>query len=223
MRDVSKPFIAQIANAKSKIKAAEDKINALKQERLDALYEQQRAEEQAEAAETVQVQDVDKSVEQEVAQANQEETPSAQEVAVESGEKKTSAVAPQREPQKTQTYINPDMVRRNNNNRDNNRPQFDRNRPNAGGPRPNGAQGGQRPFAPKGGRVEVVAPTPINNKTDNKKKKDVKPTFNKDEKKGMTKRDLLKRGYAYDSAPVYDSDTARYVKAKKATKDLITL
>ena len=220
LRDVSKPFLAQIANAKSKIKVAEDKINALKQERLDALYEQQRAEEQESVVETVQTQDEVKSVEQETAQPTQEETPSAQEDAVESGEKKTASVAPQKEPQKTQTYINPDMVRRNNN-RDNRQP-FDRNRPNAAGQRPNGAQGGQRPFAPKGGRVEVVAPAPINNKTDNKKKKDVKPTFNKDEKKGMTKRDLLKRGYAYDSTLEDDSDTARYVKVKKAKKDLNT-
>lgn len=54
LRDVSKPFLAQIASAKSKIKAAEDKINALKQERLEALYEQQRAEEQTNIVETVQ-------------------------------------------------------------------------------------------------------------------------------------------------------------------------
>ncbi|MDE7192255.1 MAG: translation initiation factor IF-2 [Clostridia bacterium] len=111
------------------------------------------------------------------------------------------------------------MVRRGN--RDNNRPQFDKNRPAGGQQRPVG-QGGARPFAPKG-RVEVVAPAPVNNnKTDNKKKKDVKTTFGKDEKKGMTKRDLLKRGYAYDSTLEDDSDTARYVKVKKSKKDLNT-
>ncbi|MDE6275806.1 MAG: translation initiation factor IF-2 [Clostridia bacterium] len=109
------------------------------------------------------------------------------------------------------------MVRRGN--RDNRQP-FDRNRPAGGQQRPNNGQGGQRPFAPKG-RVEVVAP-PISNKTDSKKKKDVKTSFNKDEKKGMSKRDLLKRGYEYDSTLEDDSDTARYVKVKKAKKDLNT-
>ncbi|MDE7349406.1 MAG: translation initiation factor IF-2 N-terminal domain-containing protein, partial [Clostridia bacterium] len=38
----------------------------------------------------------------------------------------------------------------------------------------------------------------------------------------MTKRDLLKRGYAYDSTLEDDSDTARYVKVKKSKKDLNT-
>ena len=37
IRDVSKPFLAQIVDAKSKIKELEDKVNALKQERLAAL------------------------------------------------------------------------------------------------------------------------------------------------------------------------------------------
>ncbi|MDE6605669.1 MAG: translation initiation factor IF-2 [Clostridia bacterium] len=110
------------------------------------------------------------------------------------------------------------MVRRGS--RDNNRPPFDKNRPAGGQQRPVG-QGGARPFAPKG-RVEVVAPTPVNSKTDNKKKKDVKTTFSKDEKKGMSKRDLLKRGYAYDSTLEDDSDTARYVKVKKSKKDINT-
>ncbi len=214
LRDVSKPFLAQILTSKSKIKALEDKINALKQERLAALYEQQRAEE-AQAIE--ESQSNGEISEQEGVEAKQDETPSAQEDAVDSAENKTAQVAAPKEAQKTQTYINPDMVRRGN--RDNRQP-FDRNRPAGGQQRPNNGQGGQRPFAPKG-RVEVVAP-PISNKTDSKKKKDVKTSFNKDEKKGMSKRDLLKRGYEYDSTLEDDSDTARYVKVKKAKKDLNT-
>ncbi len=221
IRDVSKPFLAQIVDAKSKIKELEDKVNALKQERLAALYEQQQAEEaqlQEQTAESEKFVD-EESVAQENASSTQEEAPSAKEAEVENSDRKTSQAAPQKEAQKTQTYINPDMVRRGN--RDNNRPQFDKNRPAGGQQRPVG-QGGARPFAPKG-RVEVVAPAPVNNnKTDNKKKKDVKTTFGKDEKKGMTKRDLLKRGYAYDSTLEDDSDTARYVKVKKSKKDLNT-
>ena len=221
LRDVSKPFLAQIVDAKSRIKELEEKVNALKQERLAALYEQQQAEEaqaQEQEVENEITVDSENNSAQESAETTQEETPSAKEVEVENVDKKTAQVAPQREPQKTQTYINPDMVRRGN--RDNNRPPFDKNRPAGGQQRPVG-QGGARPFAPKG-RVEVVAPTLVNNKTDNKKKKDVKTTFSKDEKKGMSKRDLLKRGYAYDSTLEDDSDTARYVKVKKSKKDINT-
>ena len=221
LRDVSKPFLAQIVDAKSRIKELEEKVNALKQERLAALYEQQQAEEaqaQEQEVENEITVDSENNSAQESAETTQEETPSAKEVEVENVDKKTAQVAPQREPQKTQTYINPDMVRRGS--RDNNRPPFDKNRPAGGQQRPVG-QGGARPFAPKG-RVEVVAPTPVNNKTDNKKKKDVKTTFSKDEKKGMSKRDLLKRGYAYDSTLEDDSDTARYVKVKKSKKDINT-
>ncbi len=221
LRDVSKPFLAQIVDAKSRIKELEEKVNALKQERLAALYEQQQAEEaqaQEQEVENEITVDSENNSAQESAETTQEETPSAKEVEVENVDKKTAQVAPQREPQKTQTYINPDMVRRGS--RDNNRPPFDKNRPAGGQQRPVG-QGGARPFAPKG-RVEVVAPTPVNSKTDNKKKKDVKTTFSKDEKKGMSKRDLLKRGYAYDSTLEDDSDTARYVKVKKSKKDINT-
>ena len=46
LRDVSKPFLAQIVEAKNKIKELESKVNDLKQERLAAIYEQQQAEDQ---------------------------------------------------------------------------------------------------------------------------------------------------------------------------------
>ncbi len=220
LRDVSKPFIAQIVEAKNKIKELEEKVNTLKQERLAAIYEQQQAEEAQAQDQSIESEisvDEEINLAQDGADSKQEETPSAK-VEAETVDKKAAPVAPQKEAQKTQTYINPDMVRRGN--RDNNRPQFDKNRPGGGQQRPVG-QGGARPFAPKG-RVEVVAPAPVNNKTDNKKKKDVKTSFGKDEKKGMTKRDLLKRGYAYDSTLEDDSDTARYVKVKKSKKDINT-
>ncbi len=220
LRDVFKPFLAQIVEAKNKIKELESKVNDLKQERLAAIYEQQQAEEAQTQDQSVESEisvDEEINLEQDSADSKKEETPLAK-LETEPIDKKAAPVAAQKEAQKTQTYINPDMVRRGN--RDNNRPQFDKNRP-GGQQRPTG-QGGARPFAPKG-RVEVVAPVPVTNKTDNKKKKDVKTTFGKDEKKGMTKRDLLKRGYAYDSTLEDDSDTARYVKVKKSKKDLNTL
>ena len=218
IKDVSKPLLAQIAGAKNKIKELSEKVNAIKQERLAKLYEEQEAEERAQISDTAE-DDINENIGAQPVEANKQEE-SIQESVAENAEKKPQPIG-QKEAQKTQTtYINPDMVRRGN--RDNNRPQFDRNnRPIGGAQRPNGAQGGQRPFAPKG-RVEVAPPTPLTGKTDNKKKKDVKTTFNKDEKKGMSKRDLLKRGYAYDSTLEDDSDTARYVKVKKAKKDINT-
>lgn len=208
LKDVSKPFLDEIAGAKSKIKGLLDKVNALKQEKLATIYEQQMAEEAE--SNIVQADEDAQNIGESSEEAKQEETATVKEVAEEKAEQKPAQVASQ----KTQTYINPDMVRRGGNN---NRPQFDKNRPTGGGQRP-AQQGFQKPFAPKG-RVEVATPAPISNKTDNKKKKDAKSTFNKDEKKGMSKRDLLKRGYAYDSTLEDDSDTARYIKVKKAKKD----
>ncbi|MDE6361736.1 MAG: hypothetical protein K2L53_02035, partial [Clostridia bacterium] len=91
IRDVSKPFLAQIVDAKSKIKELEDKVNALKQERLAALYEQQQAEEaQAQELTAESEKSVDEeSVEQENEDSTQEDAPSAKENEVENSDRKT--------------------------------------------------------------------------------------------------------------------------------------
>ncbi|MDE6614870.1 MAG: translation initiation factor IF-2 N-terminal domain-containing protein, partial [Clostridia bacterium] len=104
------------------------------------------------------------------------------------------------------------------NTRPDSRPSFDKNK--TGAPNRNGAV--QKPFAPNKGKAEIVAPAlnPNFKNNDLKKKKDAKSTFAKeDSKKGMSKRDLFKKGYAYDTTREDDSDTARYVKVKKAKKE----
>lgn len=210
LKDVSKPFLATIADTKGKLKEFADKVSAAKQERLQALYRQQELE--AKQNEEPEVEEIQEPVEQVEVEVKEEKT-EAEQVVVE--QKPAPA-------QKTQTYINPDMVRRNNNIEGGSRPQFDKPRQNNQGQnRGQGSQQGARPFPPRG-RVEVAPPAPITAKTDNKKKKDGKTTFNKDEKKTLNKRDLLKKGYAYDSSLEDDRDTARYVKVKKAKKDVNT-
>lgn len=211
LKDVSKPFLATIADAKGKLKEFSEKVNAAKQEKIQAILKQQELELQQKLEEEQQVQEdveKDKAVES-------DETVQAQPQITE--QKQTS---PQPEPQKTQTYINPDMVKRNNQREGGARQPFDKSRPQ-GQNRGQNTQG-TRPFPPKG-RVEVTPPpSQISTKGDSKKKKDVKSNFNKDEKKTLSKRDLLKKGYAYDSSLEDDSDTARYVKVKKSKKDTNT-
>ena len=137
-----------------------DKVSAAKQERLQALYRQQELE--AKQNEEPEVEEIQEPVEQVEVEVKEEKT-EAEQVVVE--QKPAPA-------QKTQTYINPDMVRRNNNREGGSRPQFDKPRQNNQGQnRGQGSQQGARPFPPRG-RVEVAPPAPITAKTDNKKKKD---------------------------------------------------
>lgn len=211
LKDVSKPFLATIADAKGKLKEFSEKVNAAKQEKIQAILKQQELELQQKLEEEQQVQE---DVEQDKAVESDETVQAQPQI---SEQKQTP---PQPEPQKTQTYINPDMVKRNNQREGGARQPFDKSRPQ-GQNRGQNTQG-TRPFPPKG-RVEVTPPpSQISTKGDSKKKKDVKSNFNKDEKKTLSKRDLLKKGYAYDSSLEDDSDTARYVKVKKSKKDTNT-
>ena len=80
LRDVSKPFLAQIVEAKNKIKELESKVNDLKQERLAAIYEQQQAEEAQTQDQSVESEisvDEEINLEQDSADSKQEETPLA--------------------------------------------------------------------------------------------------------------------------------------------------
>ena len=164
LKDVSKPFLATIADTKGKLKEFADKVSAAKQERLQALYRQQELE--AKQNEEPEVEEIQEPVEQVEVEVKEEKT-EAEQVVVE--QKPAPA-------QKTQTYINPDMVRRNNNREGGSRPQFDKPRQNNQGQnRGQGSQQGARPFPPRG-RVEVAPPAPITAKTDNKKKKEVENT-----------------------------------------------
>lgn len=210
VKDVSRPFLATLAQEKARIKEILGKIAALKQERiqetLDLPEEQPQAEEkpEQEAAPVLQEQP---QTEAKDTQAKSEEP-----------EKEPVQVAAQPKESTTTTYINPEMIRRPQR-QDGNRPQqgFDRNRQGA----VNRNNAAQKPFGINKGKAETVAPPPAANnfKTD-KKKKDAGKAFSKDEnKKSLSKRDLFKKGYSYDTTLESDDDMARYVKVKKAKKE----
>lgn len=200
LRETSRPFVNEISLSKSRIKDLYDKVNSIRQEKIQQALNIPEVEE---------IDEVDDSVLEKTEIETESAEPGISEPVVPEQPK-----AKPSEPVKEQTYINPDMVRRPGARPDNRQP-FDKNR--QGAPNRNGAP--QRPFTQNKG-AEVVAPANNNFKNDPKKKKDVKPTFSRDDsKKGMSKRDLFKKGYAYDTSREDDSDTARYVKVKKAKKE----
>lgn len=212
VKDVSRPFLASLAQEKSRIKEILGKIAALKQEKIQAALDLPEEEEQEEVPQAV----------QEVAPVEQAPANTETSEAVEKVEEATKAPEqPVSQPKEstTTTYINPEMIRRPQQRQDGARPQqgFDRNRQGA----PNRNTPNQKPFGMNKGKTEAVAPPPAANnfKTD-KKKKDAGKAFSKDEnKKSFSKRDLFKKGYSYDTTLENDDDMARYVKVKKAKKE----
>ena len=212
VKDVSRPFLASLAQEKSRIKEILGKIAALKQEKIQAALDLPEEEEQEEVPQAVQevapVEQAPANTETSEAVEKVEEAPKAPEQPVSQPKEST-----------TTTYINPEMIRRPQQRQDGARPQqgFDRNRQGA----PNRNTPNQKPFGMNKGKTEAVAPPPAANnfKTD-KKKKDAGKAFSKDEnKKSFSKRDLFKKGYSYDTTLENDDDMARYVKVKKAKKE----
>lgn len=205
IKEDSRPFVNEISTTKNRLKDLYDKIYSLKQEKI------QQSLNIEEEDDNIQIEESVNQTENEVEQIK-EESVKTEEV------KETASQKPvQSEPAKSQTYINPEMIKRQTPRQDN-RPPYDKNK--NGAPIRNGLN--QKPFAPNKGKAEVVAPAPNTNFKNNdlKKKKEVKSGFAKDDnKKGMSKRDLFKKGYAYDTTREDDSDTARYVKVKKAKKE----
>lgn len=208
VKDVSRPFLASLAQEKSRIKEILGKIAALKQEKIHAALDLPEEEEQEEVPQAV----------QEVAPANTE-TNEAVEKVEEAPKAPEQPVSQPKESTTTTTYINPEMIRRPQQRQDGARPQqgFDRNRQGA----PNRNTPNQKPFGMNKGKTEAVAPPPAaNNFKIDKKKKDAGKAFSKDEnKKSLSKRDLFKKGYSYDTTLENDDDMARYVKVKKAKKE----
>lgn len=216
VKDVSRPFLATLAQEKARIKEILGKIAALKQEKIQESLELPEEEPQVETSAAV---EEVKPAETESAKTETVESEVKSEAKSEEAPKASEQTAQQPKESTTTTYINPEMVRRPQRPQEGNRPQnFDRNRQGA----PNRNTAGQKPFGMNKGKTEAVAPPPAANgnfKTD-KKKKDVGKTFSKDEnKKSLSKRDLFKKGYSYDTTLESDDDMARYVKVKKAKKE----
>ncbi len=236
VKDISKPFLSNIAQEKSRVKDILGKIAEMKQEILQAsLNLTEEAEEDTivsneqsvkeenvsvEAVETVETEN--KTKPQEVVESK---TENESEVVAEPEQKQVNISQKENNDNVKTTYINPDMIRRPNNRPDGNRQQnFDRNKQG----QQNRNTPNQKPnFVQNRGKAETVAPPPSSNNNFNKndkKKKDVnKNAFSKDEnKKSLSKRDLFKKGYSYDTTLEDDEDMARYVKVKKAKKETNT-
>lgn len=236
VKDISKPFLSNIAQEKSRVKDILGKIAEMKQEILQASLnlteeteedtivsnEQSVKEENVsvEAVETVETEN--KTKPQEVVESK---TENESEVVAEPEQKQVNISQKENNDNVKTTYINPDMIRRPNNRPDGNRQQnFDRNKQG----QQNRNTPNQKPnFVQNRGKAETVAPPPSANNNFNKndkKKKDVnKNAFSKDEnKKSLSKRDLFKKGYSYDTTLEDDEDMARYVKVKKAKKETNT-
>ena len=136
LRDTSRPFVNQIALTKSRLKDVYDKVSALKQEKIQQSLDV--------VEEDIDNDAVNSKNDSELITENQE----AETV------KEVKEVKPaQSEPVKSQTYINPEMLKRQNT-RPDSRPSFDKNK--TGAPNRNGAV--QKPFAPNKGKAEIVAP-----------------------------------------------------------------
>lgn len=236
VKDISKPFLSNIAQEKSRVKDILGKIAEMKQEILQASLNLVEETEEDTSVSTEQAVKEENTPVEAVEVVEAEDKTKSQEVVESKTENESEAVA---EPEQKQvnvsqkenndnvktTYINPDMVRRPNNRPDGNRQQnFDRNKQG----QQNRNTPNQKPnFVQNRGKAETVAPPPSANNNFNKndkKKKDVnKNAFSKDEnKKSLSKRDLFKKGYSYDTTLEDDEDMARYVKVKKAKKETNT-
>lgn len=231
-----RPLLTSIADTRIAATTSANKIRAILREReaeriaLETQQEQAKREQEQPASAPTESEQPRASQPAETEESvRKSETP----VAPAAPEQPKQEPAPQPAPQeKPRMYINPEMrgsmgqrpgspnpVRRDQS-----------GRPQQGGARPN-PNGMQRPGAPRPGAPRVgggfgrpaqMTPPPATvNRNDPNKKKKPTGTFGKDDnRRSLSKRDLFKKGYQVDSTLISDSDTARYVKAKKSKKDI---
>lgn len=229
-----RPFLNSLAAKRKEIADTLEKVSGI----VNDIYDKQEAEAQKEraakeaaekaklAAEKAAEKPAEEQKEQEVAQPVADEPSQPEESKVEASAAEEQKPAPQEpakqekpvqpeKPKQSTVYINPEMLG------GQYRPARtgDRRPPRPGQdqrpPRP--AQGRPTP----GMRAEQVQ-APINNSAFGKDKKKAKPQTSRDEsKKGLSKRDLFKKGYVYD-ATREDEDAGgyRHLKAKKGRKDM---
>lgn len=228
------PLVMDIKEKRSGIPALAEKIKDKKRELIEKELEAERAaaksaeaeEKEAEPAPVLPAEEVkaeevkkegDKTTEEVKEKPKQEPAPVAEE------EKKKPQVKPAKETpaaDRSKTYINPEFL----NSGDRRRAggvQGERKFPPREGSNMGGRQGGFEKRPGQGGRVQPVMPTPIpaGGKSPADKKK--KSTFNqKDEqKKSLSKRDLIKKGYVYEDGGDDDGDV-RYKKQRKSQRDV---
>lgn len=229
VNDKVKPLIGRVVSSKASVKEALDKIARVKEDLTrQAQEELQRIEEEEKALARAATEENAPSVEE-----PEEEKTQAEEVAEEvkpEVKEEAKPVEPARpaveekhvqKPVQPRTYINPEAQI--GGRREGQRPQGgSQQRPQGDRPRRPGAPGQQGGYQqrPQGGtqtRVFDVPPQQGANsqyKKDNKKKQ----TGAKDDnKKGLSKRDLLKKGYVYEGGDDEEGQV-RHVKVRKQGK-----
>ena len=235
-----RPFMSALAAKKSDVKAALNKVSAI----VDAIYSKQEeqaekeraaaeaakkakeAAEKAAKAEAEPAQEPVKETAPEPAiseQPVQDAAPAADEKPAEKpvqAEPEKPAPQPEEKPRQSTIYINPDM-----NSGGQYRPRqqntgggYRSDRPRGTDNRPRPQQNGPRPFGPRTEQAQP-APQPQFNK-DARKKAKPQSGGRDDSKKGLSKRDLFKKGYVYDSTREdEDAGSYRHLKAKRTRRE----
>ncbi len=215
VNDKVKPLIGRVISSKASVKETLDKIARVKEELTrQAQEELQRIEEEEKALARDAATDNDRPSVEEPEEVVEEAKPEVkEEVKAAEPSRPAAEKKPVQKPVQPRTYINPEA--KIGGRREGQRPQGDRPR-RPGAP---GQQGGYQQ-RPKGGtqtRVFEVPPQQGANsqyKKDNKKKQ----TGAKDDnKKGLSKRDLLKKGYVYEDGDDEEGQV-RHVKVRKQGK-----
>lgn len=236
VNDKVKPLIGRVIASKTSVKEALDKIARVKEDLTrQAQEELQRKEEEEKALApdaasdenqpSVEEHEEEKAEVEEVAEKAVEEVKPEvkEETKPEAPAKPVAEQKPVRKPaQPPRTYINPD-AQINGGRREGQRPQGNfQQRPQGDKPRRQGAPGTQGNYQqrPQGGtqtRVFEVPPQQGANsqyKKDNKKKQ---TGVKDDNKKGLSKRDLLKKGYVFEGGDDEEGQV-RHVKVRKQGK-----
>ena len=215
VNDKVKPLIGRVISSKASVKETLDKIARVKEELTrQAQEELQRIEEEEKALARDAATDNDRPSVEEPEEVVEEAKPEVkEEVKAAEPSRPAAEKKPVQKPVQPRTYINPEA--KIGGRREGQRPQGDRPR-RPGAP---GQQGGyqQRPQGGTQTRVFEVPPQQGANsqyKKDNKKKQ----TGAKDDnKKGLSKRDLLKKGYVYEDGDDEEGQV-RHVKVRKQGK-----
>lgn len=235
-----KPMLGNVSQTRTAVKSALDKIAEIKaelirkaQEELDRLEEEQNksavgqdSDAPAKAEEAVKAEEKAQEAQEQPAK----EESKKEEAAEEKQEKPVVAPQPQPSPQQPQkpssprTYINPEAV--GGSNRENRqRPvqgQGGQKKPFDNRTQGQQRQGQQRPNQGgafnKGPAKPFEQPAPANNNAAfNKDKKKKNAPAKDDNKKALSKRDLLKKGYVYEGDGDYEGEI-RHVKIRRQGK-----
>lgn len=227
-----KPLIARVVASRTNVREALGKIAQVKaelirqaQEELQRIEDEKNAATKQPAPEEVSTTTAEEHTQEEAPEAvKADETPAEEVKPVEVKQPEAPVVQekPVQKPAPTRTYINPDaqLGQR----RDGQRPQggFQPRQQQGDRPRRPGAQGAQGGYQqrPQGGTQTRVFELPPQQGAGSQYKKDAKKKQSgskDDNKKGLSKRDLLKKGYVYEGGDDEDGQV-RHVKVRKGGK-----